>query len=74
MITQPTGLTLRDWADQVVLDLDGFGAFGRLGDENAWQDWAVQFLNNGTLNRSLPDPYKFANWRDWAERLVGALG
>jgi hypothetical protein len=72
-ITRPTGLTLRDWADQVVLDLDNYGAFGRLNRDSDWQNWAVQFLNNTTLGRNLPNPYQFTDWRRWAERLAQML-
>lgn len=72
-ITRPQMMELRDWADQMMLDLDSFGALGRLEDESAWQDWAMQFLNNTTLGRNLPMPYDFADWRDWAERFAQAL-
>lgn len=72
-ITRPVGLTLRDWADQVVLDLDSYGAFGRLTRDEAWQDWGVQFTNNTTLGRNLPNPYQFTHWRDWAERMAQLL-
>lgn len=72
-ITRPTGMELRDWADQVVLDLDRYGAFGRLENEAEWRDWAVQFLNNTTLGRNPPNPYQFADWREWAERLAQLL-
>jgi hypothetical protein len=67
-ITRPTGLALRDWADQIVLDLNAFGTFGRLDDVTQWQDWAVQFLNNTTLGRNIARPYDFADWLEWAER------
>ena len=67
-ITLPTGMGLRDWADQVALDLDNSGAFGRLDDVENWQNWAMQFLNNTTLGRNFPIPYDFDDWRDWAER------
>lgn len=67
-ITLPTGMGLRDWADQVALDLDPYGAFGRLQDEAHWQNWAMQFLNNLTLRENFPIPYNYDNWRDWAER------
>jgi hypothetical protein len=72
-VTLPTHMTLLDWASAVSLDLDSFGAFGRLDDETQWQDWAMQFLNNTTLDRSLPDPYGFTNWREWAERFAQSL-
>ena len=64
----PTNLALKDWADQISLDLDPYGAFGRLQDEKQWQNWAMQFLNNLTLKENFPIPYDYDNWRDWAER------
>jgi hypothetical protein len=67
-ITLPTNLALKDWADQISLDLDPYGAFGRLQDEKQWQNWAMQFLNNLTLKENFPIPYDYDNWRDWAER------
>jgi hypothetical protein len=73
MITMPTGMELLDWASQVIIDLDAYGSFGRLDDPTRWQDWGVQFLNNTTIGRNLPIPYGFTDWRDWAERFVGAL-
>lgn len=73
IITLPTGMELQDWSSQVILDLDSYGAFGRLQDPARWQDWGVQFLNNTTIGRNLPNPYGFNDWREWAERLVGAL-
>jgi len=72
-ITRPVGMALRDWADQIVLDLDNYGSFGRLMNEPEWQDWAVQFANNTTLGRNLPNPYQFADWKEWAERMAQLL-
>ena len=67
-ITLPVGMTLRDWADQISLDLDKYGAFGRLDDETKWQDWAMQFLNNTSLKNNFPIPYDYQNWQEWAQR------
>lgn len=72
-VTLPTTLSLQDWADQIVLDLDSYGSFGRLDDLTNWQNWAMQFLNNSSLGRNFPNPYYFTNWRDWAERFVQTL-
>jgi len=68
VVTLPTGMSLKDWADQISLDLDPFGTFGRLDDESKWQDWAVQFSSRASLSENFPTPYNFSNWRDWAER------
>jgi hypothetical protein len=67
-ITLPTGMKLSDWADQIALDLDPYGAFGRLQDEAHWQDWGMQFVNNASLKENIPIPYNFNDWQDWAER------
>lgn len=71
-LTLPTGMALQDWADQVALDLDSYGALGRLDDVDNWQNWAMQFLNNTTLGRNFPLPYDFDDWREWAERFCQA--
>ena len=71
-ITLPTGMGLRDWADQIALDLDNYGTFGRLDNVDNWQNWAMQFLNNTSLGRNFPLPYDFDDWRDWAERFCQA--
>lgn len=72
-VTLPKNITLSDWADQVALDLDPYGTFGRLVNETEWQSWAMQFLNNTALGRNFPNPYQFADWQDWAERFAQAL-
>jgi len=44
VITLPTYMSLRDWADQIVLDLDPYGRIGNLQDDTKWQDWACRLL------------------------------
>lgn len=73
MITQPFLMTLDDWASQVLVDLGRYGVFGRLTDDSRWQDWAVQFINNSRIPGSIPNPYQFKNWREWAERFCQTL-
>lgn len=72
-VTLPVHMELFDWANQVSLDLDSFGAFGRLETEENWQNWAMQFLNNASLGRNFPNPYHFNDWREWADRFVQTL-
>ena len=71
-ITAPSGMTLADWADCILLDLP-LGGIGRLVNEANWQDWAIQLLNNPSLPANLPNPYGFNTWTDWAERLCNDL-
>lgn len=72
-ITLPKHIGLLDWASQISLDLDSFGSFGRLDNEDKWQDWAMQFLNNTTLGRNFPNPYDFQDWQEWADRFCQTL-
>ncbi|MGI9143373.1 MAG: hypothetical protein ACR2IJ_09325 [Fluviibacter sp.] len=73
-LTLPQGLELRDWADQIILDIDNQVVFGKLMDDANWQDWAVQFVGNVGLSRyNPPMPYQFDDWKLWAERFVYTL-
>ena len=73
VITLPTYMSLRDWADQIVLDLDPYGRIGNLQDDAQWQDWGMQIINNTSLPETIPVPYYFDDWRDWAERFCQVL-
>lgn len=72
-VTRPSYMTLSDWADQIALDLDSYGAFGRLDKDSEWQNWAMQFLNNTSLGKNFPNPYDFNHWQEWAERFCQTL-
>lgn len=72
-ITLPTNMALQDWADQLSLDLDPFGAIRRMEDVQRWQDWAVQFVSSTRLPQNVPNPYNFENWQEWAERFCEVL-
>lgn len=68
MITLPVNMSLQDWADQIVLDLDSYGPISRL-DTDDWQRWGVQFIVNSSLGRyNIPNPYQFDDWQTWADR------
>jgi hypothetical protein len=70
----PIGMTLRDWADSVILTTSDAWSFGKLKDEDNWQDWAVGFVRAANFAQQVvPDPYKFTDWRDWAMRAYPML-
>lgn len=72
ILTLPTGMELRDWADRIVFDLAPYDAFAPLvGDD--WQAWAAQFARNAGIGFQVPSAYQFTDWREWAERLCGNL-
>ena len=63
----PRGMGLIDWADSVILSVGDAFAFGRLDDETMWQGWATSFLRATPFTqRTLPDPFQFDDWREWA--------
>lgn len=69
MPVNPVGMTLRQWADALILTTDPAFSFGRLDDDTKWQDWAAQFVRATPYSqRNVPSPYFFTDWRQWAER------
>lgn len=71
MITLPVTIELRDWADQLSLDLAQFAPIPRLNDEKDWQEWGVAFCAiSGICQKNPPNPLNFTDWREWACRFV----
>lgn len=70
-LTHPTHMSLQDWADQAVFDLEITDTFGKI-DSADWPSWAVQFTDNLALGGDVPNPYMFGTWQEWAERLCEA--
>lgn len=68
----PIGMTVTDWSDSVILSIGDVWSFGRLDDEARWQDWAVGLVR-AFSPRSLPNPYEFDNWQEWAMRAYSML-
>lgn len=84
VLIYPRGMSLKQWADAVILDLWRFGPVPRLLTDRDWRDWAADLnLILSTPNIAslattqtvhsivLPDPYEFIEWQTWAERVVG---
>jgi hypothetical protein len=74
VITQPAIMGLRDWADQINMDLSTYGVLMRLDDETKWQEWGQQFcVISGLSQKNVPDPFYYTDWREWAQRFVGVV-
>lgn len=70
----PRGMRLQDWADSVILALGDKWAYGTLSSEADWQNWAVGFVRASEFTqRTLPDPFQFDDWREWAMRVYPLL-
>jgi hypothetical protein len=70
----PRGLTLQEWADAVILVTDSSWSLGRLVDPLDWQIWAIGLVRAPEYaQRVVPDPYKFVDWREWAEEVYPLL-
>lgn len=68
----PRGMTWDQWS-KLTAELFARQDLGTMS-ELRWQEWAAGFSGVGYfLNSGVPDPTGFADWRDWAERLVGIL-
>lgn len=66
----PRGISLREWCDFMVPNLEQFGNLARLDDDDMWREWAMQLLNLPRLSGSIvPDPSDFDDWAEWATRL-----
>jgi len=74
VITQPAIMGLRDWADQINMDLSTYGVLMRLDDETKWQEWGQQFcVISGLSQKNVPDPFFYTDWREWAQHFVGVV-
>jgi len=43
-------------------------------EQTDWQSWASGLLGIDTFaGRSIPSPYRFDNWDEWAEAMVNVM-
>jgi hypothetical protein len=62
-----------DWAKAMMI-ANSFTSTMGPADEESWQDWAANFVNLPRIETlSLPHPYLYSNWRDWAEGVAIAM-
>lgn len=69
MFVLPSGLTVKDFFDAILLEVEVPWNFGKLLNDEDWREHAVNLSRVPPyLYRTLPDPYQFADWREWAMR------
>lgn len=70
----PSYMSVREWTDFMVPNLEQYGNLGRLSRDDEWRAWGAQLLNLPGISGSIvPDPYQFDDWRTWAQRCVQNL-
>ena len=70
-IRDPKSQTLQQWADSMNLQV---GAFDHERVEQDWQGWASRLVLSQSLSRDqVPDPYRFTDWKVWADSFNRAL-
>lgn len=70
----PYGLSIQDWADQVVLALSENGPVPELESQSDWREWAQRLLElNPAVQQACPAPGGFDDWQDWAARFAFAV-
>ena len=63
----PRGLTISEWADYVVPEVEAFGNVGRLDDPSDWRAWANRIASLSEMQeRNVPSPFEFTDWQNWA--------
>ncbi len=66
--------TFTEWADYMYPTLEEYGVVEQVTYGSDWKSWAAGLCSlNGLAQRSIPSPYQFDDWKDWAMRLISAL-
>ena len=72
-VIDPIGMSMRDWCDSMVIQLEPHSHSARLDDGN-WQQWAAWFTTAPNLSQNhAPSPYAFDDWREWAKSFNNAM-
>lgn len=71
----PRFMNVIEWTDRMVPILTQKGAdVGRLESPDQWQEWARSvILSNNQYQATVPNPYQFYDWQDWAERFLQVM-
>jgi hypothetical protein len=76
MTIDPRGFDdVRTWSDFMTPLIEKrIGIFPRLDDPDQWQLWASTISRGQSLfGQNAPDPYAYADWKEWAMRLFATI-
>jgi|APCry1669192010_1035390.scaffolds.fasta_scaffold71641_2 hypothetical protein len=73
-VIDPRGMTVMEWTDRMIPLLIEYGNIGKLDKPSNWQEWARSvILINQQWQNSVPNPYQFKDWLEWAERFLQVI-
>lgn len=68
----PVNMTVIEWADQMTQSVDKYSDVMKLENPDDWQFWALSvILSNEQWEASVPNPFSYTDWREWAELFIG---
>lgn len=68
----PVNMTVIEWADQMTQSVDKYSDVMKLQNPDDWQFWALSvILSNEQWEASVPNPFSYTDWREWAELFIG---
>jgi hypothetical protein len=73
-VVNPTGLAITEWCDYTTDNLARFVSPMKIGGDSEWREWGAHALR-GLRTRGVtpPNPYKFADFYEWAQRFNQAV-
>ena len=71
MIIDPRNLTIKRWADQMVLELAKYGTIPQLTNEAYWREWSETLCAIPEIAGFNPPSHRlFSNFYSWAEQFI----
>lgn len=68
-MVNPAGMTLEDWAAQLLVDFPDDG-IPQLIDPARWRDWGALVISCPSFAADAPNQYQYDDWRDWAQEMA----
>ncbi len=63
-----------EWAEFSTPSLEFYGPVPLPTSDEDWKIWASDVVSlDGIASLGAPSPFEFADWRDWAARLIEVL-
>jgi hypothetical protein len=73
LIYDPRGHTFESWSTLIVEAYAEQQLQMNVPEAN-WQEWGLGLMNVAIFNNgSIPSPYAYSNWNDWAEEVVNVV-